>query len=73
MLWVLIFAGIAVAGLVVAISYAVWLWHKASDLFSEVEMLGQRVEELTALLAQIEPTPADQLPGRSSGTAVSRR
>ncbi|PFG16524.1 hypothetical protein ATK74_1069 [Propionicimonas paludicola] len=66
MLWVLIFAGIAVAGLIVAISYAVWLWHKASDLFSEVEMLGQRVDELTTLLSQIEPTPAAQLPRHRS-------
>jgi len=72
MLWVLIFAGIAVAGLIVAVSYAVWLWHKASDLFSEVEMLGQRVDELTALLAQIEPTPADQLPGHEASAAVLR-
>jgi hypothetical protein len=65
MLWVLIFAAIAVAGLIVAISYGVWLWHKASDLFSEVEMLGQRVDELAGLLSQIEPTPAAQLPGRT--------
>jgi len=72
MLWVLIFAGIAVAGLVVAVSYAVWLWHKASDLFSEVEMLGQRVDELTTLLAQIEPTPAAQLRGSELDTARSK-
>lgn len=72
MLWVLIFAGIAVAGLVVAVSYAVWLWHKASDLFSEVEMLGQRVDELTTLLAQIEPTPATQLRGSELDTSRSK-
>jgi len=72
MLWVLVFAGIALAGLIVAVSYAVWLWHKASDLFSEVEMLGQRVEELTALLSQIEPTPAAQLPSHRSQTGGHR-
>ncbi len=72
MLWVLIFAGIAAAGLIVTISYAVWLWHKASDLFSEVEMLGQRVEELTALLSQIEPTPPEQLPSPRSQPRVGR-
>jgi hypothetical protein len=64
MLWVLIFAAIAVAGLIVAVSYAVWLWHKASDLFSELEMLGRRVDELASLLGQLEPTPAAQLPTR---------
>lgn len=72
MLWVLIFAGIAVAGLIVAVSYAVWLWHKASDLFSELEMLGKRADELATLLAQIEPTPAAQLPSRRDVAVRSR-
>jgi hypothetical protein len=36
-------------------SYGVWLWHKASDLFSELEMLGKRAEELAALLEQVGP------------------
>ena len=52
--------GIAVAGLVMVISYGVWLWHKASDLFSEFEMLGRRAEELADLVAQIQP----ELPAR---------
>jgi hypothetical protein len=73
MLWVLIFGAIALAGLIVAISYAVWLWHKASDLFSEVEMLGRRVEELTDLLSQLEPTPAAQLPAHRSESGGGRR
>ena len=72
MLWVLIFAGIAVAGLIVPISYAVWLWHKASDLFSELEMLGKCADELATLLAQIEPTPAAQLPSRRDVAVRSR-
>lgn len=55
--WVLIFGGIAVGGLIMLVSYAVWLWHKASDLFSELEMLGQRGEELSDLLSQIQPVP----------------
>lgn len=53
--WVLIFGGIAVGGLIMVVSYAVWLGHKASDLFSELEMLGTRVEELSDLLNQIRP------------------
>ncbi|MBN9104034.1 MAG: hypothetical protein J0I14_03440 [Propionibacteriaceae bacterium] len=56
MIWVLIFGLIALAGLITLISYAVWLWHKASDLFSELEMLGKRLEELGDLLAQLQPT-----------------
>jgi hypothetical protein len=53
--WVLLFGLIALGGLIMVISYAVWLWHKASDLFSEIEMLGQRGEELADLLGQIQP------------------
>ena len=53
--WVLIFGLIALGGLITMISYAVWLWHKASDLFSELEMLGKRAEELADLLNQIQP------------------
>ena len=56
MIWVLVFGLIALAGLITLISYAVWLWHKASDLFSELEMLGKRLEELGALLERIQPT-----------------
>jgi hypothetical protein len=60
MVWVLVFGGIALAGLVMVASYGVWLWHKASDLFSEFEMLGKRAEELAALLEQVKP----ELPAR---------
>lgn len=58
--WVLLFGAIAVSGLIMVISYAVWLWHKASDLFSELEMLGERLAELGELLNQIQPVvPSD--------------
>lgn len=60
MVWVLIFAGIALGGLIMVISYGVWLWHKASDLFSELEMLGTRAGELADLLSRIQP----ELPAR---------
>jgi hypothetical protein len=55
MIWVLVFGLIALGGLIMVISYAVWLWHKLSDLFSELEMLGKRAEEFAALLARIDP------------------
>lgn len=60
MVWVLVFGGIALAGLIMVISYGVWLWHKASDLFSELEMVAKRGEELAELLGRIQP----ELPAR---------
>lgn len=61
--WVLLFGLIALGGLLMVVGYAIWLWHKASDLFSELEMLGKRVEELAELLAAIQP----ELPARPQG------
>ncbi len=60
MVWVLVFGGIALAGLVTVASYGVWLWHKASDVFSELEMLGTRASELAALVERLTP----ELPAR---------
>jgi hypothetical protein len=54
MIWVIVFGGIALAGLVMLISYAVWLAHKAADVWSEVDMLALRADQLAQLLAQIE-------------------
>jgi cell division protein FtsL len=68
MVWVLVFSLIALGGLVMVVSYAVWLWHKATDLFSELEMLGTRADELGTLLGQLQLDPATERP-----TAVSRR
>ncbi len=68
MIWVLVFSLIAVGGLVMVVSYTVWLWHKATDLFSEIEMLAQRAEELAQLLAQIQPAlPDDRQPTPQAG------
>lgn len=53
MIWVGIFLFIALAGAVMTVSYAIWLWHKTSDLLSELGMLGTRAEELAALLSQL--------------------
>ena len=54
MMWVWIFLGIALAGVITVGSYAVWLAHKASDLFSELQMLGKRAEELADLVSQVQ-------------------
>lgn len=53
MIWVLVFAGIALLGLFGLIAYAVWLWHKAEDVLSEVEMVGRQAEEILGLLDDI--------------------
>lgn len=63
MVWVLVFAGIALGGLIMLVSYAVWLAHKAADLFSELEMVAQRGVELAELLSQIQP----QVPASTKG------
>ena len=53
--WILLFGLIALGGLVMVVSYGVWLWHKASDLFSEMEMLGERATELADILGRLQP------------------
>ena len=51
----LVFGGIAVVGLVMLISYAVWLAHKAADVMSELAVLADRADQLADLLSQIQP------------------
>ena len=53
MIWVFVFGGIALAGLIMLIAYAVWLAHKTADVFSELRMLGKQTEQLAELLAEI--------------------
>ena len=54
MVWVFVFGGIALAGLVMLIAYAVWLAHKAADVMSEVRVLAERADQLAGLLGQIQ-------------------
>ena len=54
MTWVMIFAGIALAGLIMVVSYVMWLAHKASDVMSEVGVLGDRAGQLMELVSQID-------------------
>jgi hypothetical protein len=61
-IWVLVFAAVGVVGLVVAVSYAVWLAHKAADVLAELSVLGQRGGQLLGLLEEIrvpDLTPGD--------------
>jgi len=54
MVWVIVFVGIALAGLIMCICYAVWLAHKAADVWSEVDMLAVRAAEFADLVEQIQ-------------------
>jgi hypothetical protein len=53
-MWAWIFGGIALAGLVMLVMYGVWLWHKASDLWFELQRLGTQATELGDLVQQLE-------------------
>lgn len=55
--WVLVFVGIALAGLAMLACFGVWLWRKATALMSEAGTLLQRADQLVTRLDQI------QLPG----------
>ncbi|PIE21403.1 MAG: hypothetical protein CSA64_02265 [Arachnia propionica] len=58
MLWIWIFAAIGLIGLIVVVGYAVWLFHQAGDIASELQQLRNRTAEATDLLARIEFVPA---------------
>lgn len=75
MVWVLVFVGIGVAGLVAVVCFGVWLAHKAADVFSEVTKLGDQAAQLAELVGQLEPpepslaAPAPtEAPDTASGT-----
>jgi len=57
-IWVAVFGGIALVGLLLLISYGVWLAHKAADVLSELEVLADRADQLAGLLSEIQP-PSD--------------
>jgi hypothetical protein len=69
--WVIVFGSIGLAGAIMLICYAVWLAHKASDLFSELEMLAVRADELAGLVAQIEVPERVFQPDRHSDRTIS--
>jgi hypothetical protein len=70
MVWVIVFGGIALAGVVMLISYAVWLAHKASDVWSKVDMLAVRANELAELVGQIEVPDRGFRPDGSSDRTI---
>ena len=58
MLWVWIFGGLAVVGLVALVVYGAGLAHRAAALRHELEVTLGRADEARALVARLE------LPGR---------
>jgi hypothetical protein len=69
--WVIVFAGIGLAGVIMLISYAVWLAHKTSDVFSELEMLAVRADELAQLVSQIRIPERAYLVDWRNGRTIS--
>jgi hypothetical protein len=53
-LWVFVFGGIALAGLVMLVCYAVWLAHKTADVMSELKVLADRTGRIADLLGAID-------------------
>lgn len=72
MLWVILFAAIALAGVVMAVCYVVWLWHKASDVMSEVTVLAERGAQLADLLSRIQPPVSGSSPNDSRDLGSTR-
>ena len=72
MLWVIVFAAVAVAGLVMLVCYAVWLAHKAADVLSEVGVLADRGAQLGELMGQIHVPQAALSPGGPDGSPLVR-
>jgi hypothetical protein len=71
MIWVIVFVSIALAGLIMCICYAVWLAHKAADVWSEVDMLAQRGAEFADLLEQIQVPERDLTPAWQNDRLIS--
>lgn len=69
MTWVLVFGGIALAGIVMIACFAVWLWRKATALLRETGVLMDRAGDLLSLLEQIE-VPDRTMPDQFRRAAV---
>ena len=53
-IWLLVFGGLAAAGVVALVVMALGVRHKIDDVLVEVRMLGERNDELRALTAQVQ-------------------
>jgi TM2 domain-containing membrane protein YozV len=72
--WVWIFLGIGLVALLSLVGWAVWLLHKAADVWSEVTVLGRRADQVGALLDQLVLEPdTDHLEDVRRRTRTGRR
>ena len=71
MVWVIVFVGIALAGLIMCICYAVWLAHKAADVWSEVDQLALRAAEFADLVGRIQVPERAYRPDWQNGHRIS--
>jgi hypothetical protein len=53
-LWFVVFAAIALGGLVMVICFGISLWRKSQALLTEVGSLLERADELAGLVDQLE-------------------
>lgn len=53
-IWLLVFGGLAAAGVVALVVMALGVRHKIDDVLVEVRMLGERHDEFRALTAQVQ-------------------
>lgn len=73
MSWWWVYVIIAAAFVAMLIGYAVWLWHKASDVYAEVQVLGRRAGQLADVLARLDLRPLERPAGRPEDALVGRR
>lgn len=66
MIWIIVFAAIGVAGLLMLAAYAIWLAHKTSDLYAELKVLSDRGGQLAQVASQI------QVPERGTDPTLAR-
>jgi hypothetical protein len=71
-IWVLIFAAIALGGVVMLSCYAVWLAHKTSDVLSELAVLGDRAGQLGELVGEIGVSTSPDYSGDFGGGRILR-
>ena len=71
-IWVLIFTGIALGGLVMVSCYAVWLAHKTSDVLSELAVLADRAGQMAELASEIGVPETPRYPADYGGGRILR-
>lgn len=60
MSWWWVYVIIAAVFVAMLVAYAVWLWHKATDVYAELKVLGRRGEQLADVLARLDLRPLER-------------